>query len=188
MHVCVCVYVCTCVCVCVRVYVRACAYHSFKIRCKWLKTWPLSCFLQFNPLVSVSISRVWRIVCFCVCVGQSLTLDAAMMSYPPASVCMEGTEAVQRFLCTGERCAPLVGFYLWARARWHICSHICAHSHILYLHISTFCLLKFAPHGLVDDVTHIPSHRRRTFSTVLKTIITTFCLVVIARILVAWAY
>lgn len=33
---------------------------------------------------------------------QSFSLDAAMMTYPPASVCSEGTESIQRFLCSGE--------------------------------------------------------------------------------------
>uniref|UniRef100_A0A3P8SVT0 Leucine rich repeat and sterile alpha motif containing 1 n=1 Tax=Amphiprion percula TaxID=161767 RepID=A0A3P8SVT0_AMPPE len=39
---------------------------------------------------------------------ESFTLDAAMMSYPPASVCAEGTESIQRFLCTelGEEYCP----------------------------------------------------------------------------------
>ncbi|XP_070780517.1 E3 ubiquitin-protein ligase LRSAM1 isoform X2 [Enoplosus armatus] len=39
---------------------------------------------------------------------ESLTLDAAMMSHPPASVCAEGTESIQRFLCTelGEEYCP----------------------------------------------------------------------------------
>ncbi|XP_054468362.1 E3 ubiquitin-protein ligase LRSAM1 isoform X2 [Anoplopoma fimbria] len=39
---------------------------------------------------------------------ESFTLDAAMMSYPPASVCSEGTESIQRFLCTeqGEEYCP----------------------------------------------------------------------------------
>lgn len=34
--------------------------------------------------------------------GQSFTLDAATMSYPPAAVCTKGTESIQRFLCSGE--------------------------------------------------------------------------------------
>lgn len=39
---------------------------------------------------------------------ESFTLDAATMSYPPASVCTEGTESIQRFLCTelGEEYCP----------------------------------------------------------------------------------
>uniref|UniRef100_A0A4W6DGB2 Leucine rich repeat and sterile alpha motif containing 1 n=1 Tax=Lates calcarifer TaxID=8187 RepID=A0A4W6DGB2_LATCA len=39
---------------------------------------------------------------------ESFTLDAVMMSYPPASVCTEGTESIQRFLCTelGEEYCP----------------------------------------------------------------------------------
>ncbi|KAM9322532.1 E3 ubiquitin-protein ligase LRSAM1 [Pholidichthys leucotaenia] len=39
---------------------------------------------------------------------ESFALDAAMMSYPPASVCTEGTESIQRFLCTelGEEYCP----------------------------------------------------------------------------------
>ncbi|XP_045923199.1 E3 ubiquitin-protein ligase LRSAM1 isoform X1 [Micropterus dolomieu] len=39
---------------------------------------------------------------------ESFTLDAAMMSYPPVSVCTEGTESIQRFLCTelGEEYCP----------------------------------------------------------------------------------
>ncbi|XP_029025704.1 E3 ubiquitin-protein ligase LRSAM1 isoform X2 [Betta splendens] len=39
---------------------------------------------------------------------ESLTLDAAVMSYPPASVCTEGTESIQRFLCAelGEEYCP----------------------------------------------------------------------------------
>ncbi|XP_035040701.2 E3 ubiquitin-protein ligase LRSAM1 isoform X1 [Hippoglossus stenolepis] len=39
---------------------------------------------------------------------ESFTLDAAMMTYPPASVCSEGTESIQRFLCTelGEEYCP----------------------------------------------------------------------------------
>lgn len=39
---------------------------------------------------------------------ESFTLDAAMMSYPPASVCTEGTESIQRFLCAemGEEYCP----------------------------------------------------------------------------------
>ncbi|XP_040915198.1 E3 ubiquitin-protein ligase LRSAM1 [Toxotes jaculatrix] len=39
---------------------------------------------------------------------ESFTLDAAMMSYPPASVCTEGTEKIQRFLCSelGEEYCP----------------------------------------------------------------------------------
>ena len=48
-------------------------------------------------------------VCVCVCVflcvcavWQSFTLDAATMTYPPVSVCTEGTESIQRFLCSGE--------------------------------------------------------------------------------------
>lgn len=32
---------------------------------------------------------------------QSFSLDAATMTYPPASVCAEGTESIQRFLCSG---------------------------------------------------------------------------------------
>ncbi|XP_034048319.1 E3 ubiquitin-protein ligase LRSAM1 isoform X2 [Thalassophryne amazonica] len=40
---------------------------------------------------------------------ESFTLDAALMSYPPASICSEGTESIQRFLCTelgAEYCPP----------------------------------------------------------------------------------
>uniref|UniRef100_A0A7N5ZR44 RING-type domain-containing protein n=1 Tax=Anabas testudineus TaxID=64144 RepID=A0A7N5ZR44_ANATE len=39
---------------------------------------------------------------------ESFTLDAAMMSYPPPSVCTEGTESIQRFLCAelGEDYCP----------------------------------------------------------------------------------
>ncbi|XP_068429733.1 E3 ubiquitin-protein ligase LRSAM1 isoform X2 [Clinocottus analis] len=39
---------------------------------------------------------------------ESFTLDAAMMSYPPAAVCTEGTESIQRFLCIelGEEYCP----------------------------------------------------------------------------------
>uniref|UniRef100_A0A8C5FEZ8 RING-type domain-containing protein n=1 Tax=Gadus morhua TaxID=8049 RepID=A0A8C5FEZ8_GADMO len=39
---------------------------------------------------------------------ESLTLDATMMSYPPASVCTGGTETVQQFLCDelGEEYCP----------------------------------------------------------------------------------
>lgn len=39
---------------------------------------------------------------------ESFTLDAASMSYPPASVCAEGTESIQRFLCSelGEDYCP----------------------------------------------------------------------------------
>ncbi|GLD51859.1 E3 ubiquitin-protein ligase LRSAM1 isoform X1, partial [Lates japonicus] len=39
---------------------------------------------------------------------ESFTLDAVVMSYPPASVCTEGTESIQRFLCTelGEEYCP----------------------------------------------------------------------------------
>ncbi|XP_044029149.1 E3 ubiquitin-protein ligase LRSAM1 [Siniperca chuatsi] len=39
---------------------------------------------------------------------ESFTLDAAMMSHPPASVCTAGTESIQRFLCTelGEEYCP----------------------------------------------------------------------------------
>uniref|UniRef100_A0A3Q0RXX0 Leucine rich repeat and sterile alpha motif containing 1 n=1 Tax=Amphilophus citrinellus TaxID=61819 RepID=A0A3Q0RXX0_AMPCI len=39
---------------------------------------------------------------------ESFTLDAAMMSYPPSSVCTEGTESIQRFLCSelGEEYCP----------------------------------------------------------------------------------
>ncbi|XP_074546901.1 E3 ubiquitin-protein ligase LRSAM1 isoform X2 [Halichoeres trimaculatus] len=39
---------------------------------------------------------------------ESFTLDAASMSYPPASVCTEGTESIQRFLCSelGEEYCP----------------------------------------------------------------------------------
>lgn len=40
---------------------------------------------------------------------ESFSLDAATMTYPPASVCAEGTESIQRFLCSElgeEYCAP----------------------------------------------------------------------------------
>ncbi|XP_034402087.1 E3 ubiquitin-protein ligase LRSAM1 [Cyclopterus lumpus] len=39
---------------------------------------------------------------------ESFTLDADMMSYPPAAVCTDGTESIQRFLCTelGEEYCP----------------------------------------------------------------------------------
>ncbi|XP_062290382.1 E3 ubiquitin-protein ligase LRSAM1 isoform X1 [Scomber scombrus] len=39
---------------------------------------------------------------------ESFTLDAAMMTYPPSSVCQEGTESIQRFLCNelGEEYCP----------------------------------------------------------------------------------
>ncbi|XP_073334221.1 E3 ubiquitin-protein ligase LRSAM1 [Pagrus major] len=39
---------------------------------------------------------------------ESFTLDAAMMTYPPVSVCTEGTESIQRFLCSelGEEYCP----------------------------------------------------------------------------------
>ncbi|XP_067339765.1 E3 ubiquitin-protein ligase LRSAM1 isoform X2 [Channa argus] len=39
---------------------------------------------------------------------ESFTLDAAKMSYPPASVCLDGTETIQRFLCNelGEEYCP----------------------------------------------------------------------------------
>uniref|UniRef100_A0A146P7I8 Leucine rich repeat and sterile alpha motif containing 1 n=1 Tax=Fundulus heteroclitus TaxID=8078 RepID=A0A146P7I8_FUNHE len=40
---------------------------------------------------------------------ESFTLDAAAMTYPPADVCAEGTESIQRFLCSElgeEYCAP----------------------------------------------------------------------------------
>ncbi|MEQ2213615.1 hypothetical protein XENOCAPTIV_017854, partial [Xenoophorus captivus] len=39
----------------------------------------------------------------------SFTLDAATMTYPPASVCSEGTESIQRFFCKElgeEYCTP----------------------------------------------------------------------------------
>ena len=50
---------------------------------------------------------VYKPVCVCVflcvcAVWQSFTLDAATMTYPPVSVCTEGTESIQRFLCSGE--------------------------------------------------------------------------------------
>lgn len=38
--------------------------------------------------------------------SQIFTLDAAMMTYPPSSVCIEGTESIQRFLCSGK--TPLI--------------------------------------------------------------------------------
>ncbi|XP_054613289.1 E3 ubiquitin-protein ligase LRSAM1 isoform X2 [Dunckerocampus dactyliophorus] len=39
---------------------------------------------------------------------ESFTLDAATMTYPPASMCMEGTESIQNFLCAelGEEYCP----------------------------------------------------------------------------------
>lgn len=39
---------------------------------------------------------------------ESFTLDAAKMIYPPDSVCVEGTESIQRFLCSelGEEYCP----------------------------------------------------------------------------------
>ncbi|XP_030292408.1 E3 ubiquitin-protein ligase LRSAM1 isoform X3 [Sparus aurata] len=39
---------------------------------------------------------------------ESFALDAAMMTYPPVSVCTEGTESIQRFLCSelGEEYCP----------------------------------------------------------------------------------
>ncbi|XP_042365780.1 E3 ubiquitin-protein ligase LRSAM1 [Plectropomus leopardus] len=39
---------------------------------------------------------------------ESFSLDAATMTYPPASVCAEGTESIQRFLCDelGEEYCP----------------------------------------------------------------------------------
>ncbi|CAJ1071061.1 E3 ubiquitin-protein ligase LRSAM1 [Xyrichtys novacula] len=39
---------------------------------------------------------------------ESLTLDGASMTYPPSSVCTEGTERIQRFLCDelGEEYCP----------------------------------------------------------------------------------
>ncbi|KAM3599799.1 uncharacterized protein V6R79_011854 [Siganus canaliculatus] len=40
---------------------------------------------------------------------ESFTLDAVKMAYPPVSVCMEGTESIQRFLCSElgqEYCPP----------------------------------------------------------------------------------
>uniref|UniRef100_A0A8P4K5Q1 RING-type domain-containing protein n=1 Tax=Dicentrarchus labrax TaxID=13489 RepID=A0A8P4K5Q1_DICLA len=39
---------------------------------------------------------------------EVFTLDAATMSYPPVSVCTEGTESIQRFLCSelGEEYCP----------------------------------------------------------------------------------
>uniref|UniRef100_A0A674PJ95 Leucine rich repeat and sterile alpha motif containing 1 n=1 Tax=Takifugu rubripes TaxID=31033 RepID=A0A674PJ95_TAKRU len=40
---------------------------------------------------------------------ETFTLDAAMMTYPPSSVCVEGTESIQRFLCSEvviEYCPP----------------------------------------------------------------------------------
>ncbi|XP_036972970.1 E3 ubiquitin-protein ligase LRSAM1 isoform X2 [Acanthopagrus latus] len=39
---------------------------------------------------------------------ESFTLDAATMTYPPVSVCTEGTESIQRFLCSelGEEYCP----------------------------------------------------------------------------------
>ncbi|KAM8829200.1 E3 ubiquitin-protein ligase LRSAM1 isoform 2-T3 [Spinachia spinachia] len=45
---------------------------------------------------------------------ESFTLDAAMMSYPPASVCTKGTESIQRFLCTelGEEYCPASQYLL----------------------------------------------------------------------------
>ncbi|XP_043951965.1 E3 ubiquitin-protein ligase LRSAM1 [Gambusia affinis] len=45
----------------------------------------------------------------CIRTLESFTLDAASMTYPPASVCSEGTESIQRFLCDElgqEYCAP----------------------------------------------------------------------------------
>lgn len=44
-------------------------------------------------------------VCMSVCVYvfvQSLTLDAGVMNYPPASVCTAGIEEIQCFLCSGK--------------------------------------------------------------------------------------
>uniref|UniRef100_A0A672FTX5 RING-type domain-containing protein n=1 Tax=Salarias fasciatus TaxID=181472 RepID=A0A672FTX5_SALFA len=39
---------------------------------------------------------------------ESFTLDASTMTYPPASVCTEGTESIQRFFCSelGEEYCP----------------------------------------------------------------------------------
>lgn len=40
---------------------------------------------------------------------ESFTLDTAAMTFPPASVCSEGTESIQRFMCTEmgiEYCPP----------------------------------------------------------------------------------
>ncbi|KAM8872660.1 E3 ubiquitin-protein ligase LRSAM1 [Synchiropus picturatus] len=39
---------------------------------------------------------------------ESFSLDAAAMSFPPATVCLEGTESIQRFLCAevGEEYCP----------------------------------------------------------------------------------
>ncbi|XP_068190751.1 E3 ubiquitin-protein ligase LRSAM1 isoform X2 [Antennarius striatus] len=39
---------------------------------------------------------------------ESFTLDAAVMTYPPVTVCTEGTESIQRFLCSelGEEYCP----------------------------------------------------------------------------------
>lgn len=39
---------------------------------------------------------------------ESFTVDASMMTYPPASVCAEGTESIQRFFCSelGEEYCP----------------------------------------------------------------------------------
>ncbi|XP_041825446.1 E3 ubiquitin-protein ligase LRSAM1 isoform X2 [Melanotaenia boesemani] len=45
----------------------------------------------------------------CIRTLESFSLDAAMMSYPPSSVCLEGTESIQRFLCSElgqEYCPP----------------------------------------------------------------------------------
>uniref|UniRef100_A0A8C4F7I4 RING-type domain-containing protein n=1 Tax=Dicentrarchus labrax TaxID=13489 RepID=A0A8C4F7I4_DICLA len=42
---------------------------------------------------------------------EVFTLDAATMSYPPVSVCTEGTESIQRFLCSGEGLLMLLTAY-----------------------------------------------------------------------------
>ena len=77
-----------------------------------MQGWKHDCSL-YNPLVSVIMSCLrWITIgtVFFVCFGQSLTLDATMMSYPPASVCTGGTETVQQFLCDGER--PILHLHL----------------------------------------------------------------------------
>lgn len=46
-----------------------------------------------------SVFFIKSLICF---LSQSFTLDAAKMTFPPDSVCLEGTEPIQRFLCSGE--------------------------------------------------------------------------------------
>lgn len=91
--------------------------------------------------------------------SQTFTLDADKVTYPPSSVCSEGTESIQRFLCSGE--PPLILLNVWLAWWYHLYRgsfhSYWVHSHESLLFICCLAVITFSQLflcGFLHNVMH----------------------------------